>query len=243
MESTDKPLQIAAIHHKRARSVLGILLHGWEQLMIGSLALAAIAAALVVLTTASVIVLQRNENSETKREYEEYKLSASRDIAAAESRGKAAEQKAAEANERAAQAHAKALEAELALEKYRAPRMPSPPEITNFILKMGLFQGQTFRVATFPNLNEPVGLANRIRDSLLSARWEYVPPPSPEFLLEAMTGIQVWIHPSAGAKASTAAGALVSELNSINLNAVLKKQAVNNPVTDVININIGTKPQ
>jgi hypothetical protein len=35
------------------------------------------------------------------------------------------------AREGAAAAHAKALEAELALEKYRAPRTLSPPQITN----------------------------------------------------------------------------------------------------------------
>jgi hypothetical protein len=104
--------------------LLGFDLHSWEQLMLLSLGIAGLAAIAVFVATASVVILQRDENAKTQREFEEYKLEAGAQIsqanaqaeqaradaagsmasaADAQSRAERAREDAAKANERAAQ--------------------------------------------------------------------------------------------------------------------------------------------
>ena len=56
-----------------------------------------------------------------------------------------------------------------------------------------------------------------------------------------MSGIQVWTHPATDAKVTDAAYSLVETLNSIGLETVPKLQNARNPITDIINLNVGTK--
>lgn len=211
------------------------------------------------------------------------------------------------AREGAEAAHAKALEAELALEKYKAPRtlsprirqmdrgdttqglgkpsenvdsyfhpLPSslspvqtwqsieiegkfasstrkrqshlanpgsPSQVNDLISNMRKFQGQKFQITTFWEMKEPLDLSNNIYRSLVAAGWEYAKPETGHFLLGGMEGIQVWTHPSSGENVDKAAIALVDELNSFELGAVLKSQNEQNPKTDMINLNVGTKSQ
>ena len=62
-------------------------LHSWEQLMLLSLGVTGLAALAVFITTASVVILQRNETAQTKREYEAYKLTVEGQVAEARKRG------------------------------------------------------------------------------------------------------------------------------------------------------------
>jgi hypothetical protein len=164
-------------------------------------------------------------------------------IAANEAATERAKADAEIAREGAIAAHAKALEAELALEKYKAPRTLSPSQIENLISKMKEFQGQTFQITTFWEMREPLDLSNNLYRILLASGWEYVKPETGSFLLGGMEGIQVWSHPDANENVGKAAGALAKELSSLGLDAAIKLQNPQNPKADMINVNVGTKSQ
>jgi len=70
---------------KRVSRLLGLDLHSWEQVMLFSLGLAALAAVAVVVTTAAVVISQRDENTRTKADFEKYKVDASVEIASVRS--------------------------------------------------------------------------------------------------------------------------------------------------------------
>jgi hypothetical protein len=76
-----------AAFSRKVRRMLGLDLHGWEQLMLLSLLGAGALAIAVFITTASVVVLQRHETAEAKRELDEYKLSADGRVADAKREG------------------------------------------------------------------------------------------------------------------------------------------------------------
>jgi hypothetical protein len=90
-----------AIFSKTVRRMFGLSLHAWENVMVGSLAFAAFAALVVGIATFAVVKLQRQEIAASKDELERYKLDAGQAIA---------------------EAGARAAEANLALEKFKAPR-------------------------------------------------------------------------------------------------------------------------
>ena len=143
------------------------------------------------------------------------------------------------AREGAEAAHAKALEAELALEKYKAPRTLSPSQVNDLISNMRKFQGQKFQITTFWEMKEPLDLSNNIYRSLVAAGWEYVKPETGHFLLGGMEGIEVWTYPSSGENVDKAAIALVDELNSFELGAVLNRR-MNKTKNRYDNLNVGT---
>ena len=95
--------------------MLSLSLHGWEDVLIASLAGVAFFGVLVGVATWAVVKLQRVEIAASKGEFETYKLDAGKKIADANAVGEAAKASAAEAN-------ARTKEAELALEKYKQPR-------------------------------------------------------------------------------------------------------------------------
>lgn len=68
---------------RRVKLMLGLSLHAWENLMVGSLAAAAFVAFLVVVSTWAVVHLQRQELAASKDEFERYKLESGEKIAAA----------------------------------------------------------------------------------------------------------------------------------------------------------------
>ena len=93
---------------RRVSRVFGLDLHSWEQLMLFSLGIAALAAVAVVVTTVAVVIGQRDENAQTKNEFEAYKIEA----------GKRSDQLKKET----ATANAEAAKANLELEKLKIPR-------------------------------------------------------------------------------------------------------------------------
>jgi hypothetical protein len=72
---------------KVRRAVFGISLHGWEQLMLLALAVTGLVAIAVAFTTTAVVILQRRETAEAKRELEEYKLTVEAKVADAKTEG------------------------------------------------------------------------------------------------------------------------------------------------------------
>lgn len=92
------------IFSKTVRRMFGLSLHTWENLMVGSLVAAALAAVAVVVATYAVVQLQRLEIADSKDEFERYKLSAGQSIAEAGARAAEANQKASESREETAKA-------------------------------------------------------------------------------------------------------------------------------------------
>jgi hypothetical protein len=78
----------------RVRRMLGVSLHGWENLMVGSLAFAALVAAVVGVSTWAVVKLQRAEIVASQQEFAAYKLETGKKISEANSVAEIAKQKA-----------------------------------------------------------------------------------------------------------------------------------------------------
>jgi len=171
--------------------MLGFDLHSWEQLMLISLGIAGLIAIAVFVTTAAVVILTRHENAETKREYEEYKLTVDAKVADAKKEGIAAGKAAgdallkaatlekeaeqlrkdtADANARAAEATRKATESQLALEKYRSPRTLDALQVARVKKAVERFAGTPFDVSVTLE-SEPQGFGAQIGTLLESAGW------------------------------------------------------------------------
>jgi hypothetical protein len=104
------------------------------------------------------------------------------------------------------------------------------------------FAGQEFQITTFWQLKEPLAITQRIFHALNFAGWQYIKPASPEFLLEAMAGIQVYVHPVADERTKKAADSLVSILTKEGIDSELRQ--LNDPKnpSNKLYINVGTKP-
>lgn len=145
--------------------MLWLDLDSWNDVLIISLALAALAAIVVGTATFAVIRLQRIEEIATKTEFERYKLESGERISNAETRS-------AEANERAAVADQKAAEAALALELFRTPRVLTDEQLRRIVEKVSPFRGQPFSMGVF-NDAECIDLMVQISKSLVLAGWEH----------------------------------------------------------------------
>jgi hypothetical protein len=142
----------------------------------------------------------------------------------------------------AAEANARALEAQLALEKFKAPRVLTDEQVQQVADKLKQFGGQEFQIVTYWEMKEPLAFANRIYTPLDLAGWKYIKPESATFMLGGTEGVQIWRHPNADDRVQKAADALVAALNDADVATVLKLQNVENPIDDKINLNVGTKP-
>lgn len=186
-ESTEKTTFL-----RRLRRVLGLDLHSWEQLMLLSLAVTGLAAIAVFVTTASVVILQRNENAKTKTEFEAYKIDSGKQIASANALAEVAKANVAKAQERSAELEkdAASLEADnLALQTSLRPRRLSfigwsdNLERVNAITEgLKKFSGTTAFLQVVPDFEARM-FAQDIATALASAGW------IPEFVDESRSHI------------------------------------------------------
>jgi hypothetical protein len=206
---------------KRTR-VLGFDLHSWEQWMLWSLAGTALAAVAVMVTTAAVVLSQREENARTKAEFESYKLGVEKETEGL--------------RKQTAEANARAAEAKLALEKFKADRFFDPRSLYP---KLHEFSGVEWDMVVATNDFE----AERF-SSLLSAalgpplRWVQVPwkgpgvarqigsrepvGPVPDFLRSVFSrGVLIAVHPDFVRQPKSqqlmAAKALVASLKEVGI--------------------------
>jgi hypothetical protein len=107
--------------------IWGLSLHGWEDVMRGSLAIVGVLGLLVGLSTFFVVTLQREEIAESAKLLDEYKSDAGERIASADAAGKAAQADAAQAvaetaraNERTALLEREAAQARAEQERLKA---------------------------------------------------------------------------------------------------------------------------
>jgi hypothetical protein len=142
----------------------------------------------------------------------------------------------------AAEANARALEAQLALEKFKAPRVLTGEHVQQIVDKLKEYVGPEFQIVTYWDMKEPLAFANQIYTPLVRAGWKYIELEKAAFMLGGNEGVQVWRHPDSDDRVQKAADALVTALNDADVTAVLKLQNSANPIDNKINLNIGTKP-
>jgi hypothetical protein len=125
MPMADAPHIEKAAFSRKVRRVFGLDLHSWEQLMLLSLGIAGLIAIAVFVTTASVVILQRHETAEAKRQLDEYKIGADEKVAAAKAVGDTAQENAAKAIAETAKARERtaALENEAAQARAEQERL------------------------------------------------------------------------------------------------------------------------
>lgn len=145
--------------------------------MLLSLGLAGLLAVAVFITTASVVILQRRETTQTIKEYEEYKLTVDARVADAKREGIAAGQMAGNALVRAAALEKEAQElkaANLALEAQIQPRRVSGENAVK--LTTALSRIQALPIGIVSRLLDPEGtdFADDISHAFANAGWQSV---------------------------------------------------------------------
>src|ERR1700730_19355257 len=93
MPAAERPTIEYTTFSKRVRRMWGFDLESWNSLLLLSLAITALAAFAVVVSTTAIMRLQKAAELATKEEFERYKLEAGVRIADSEARTKEAEEK------------------------------------------------------------------------------------------------------------------------------------------------------
>jgi hypothetical protein len=223
-------------------SLLGFDLHSWEQWMLYSLAFAGVAAIAVFISTASVVILQRRENAESKAEFERYKLETGETIA--------------KANERAAEANERASASALELAKYRAPRILSPEQRGNIVLRMSAWAkvpnsevAQRVAVFSVNSSFESAALADQLADVLGPAGAKFIINRNSVTYGMSFTVSGVAILTDFSSRGVTLAQELVEALNDNGIVASIRHIKIpglktDNPVMapTPISVMVGDKP-
>jgi hypothetical protein len=152
--TAETPTTENAIFSKKVRRMLGFDLDSWNVLMVGSLALAAIAAFAVVVSTIAVIRLQKVSELETKQEFEQYKLEAAEKISESNARTKEAELKLA------------------LLDKKITPRVIDDAQAEDIIKALKPFPETPFSVEADPAAE--YGFINRLIVVLQRSGWKWM---------------------------------------------------------------------
>lgn len=131
--------------------MLGLSLHGWENAMVVLLIVAGFTAFAAGVATWVVVRLQRIELANSEREFTKYKLDTSKEIS---------------------EANARAAEAQLALEKFKAPRELDSNAGTPLVEGLKEFAGT--RVDVIVNLagSDTYFFGNRVYLALHNAGWK-----------------------------------------------------------------------
>lgn len=108
--------------------------------------------------------------------------------------------------------------------------------------KLRVFAGQEFDITPYWDTKESMAIANRIGEVLTHAGWKYAPPKQSGFMLGGITGVLVYVHPSAPANVKNAAGALVSALSQQGIVSEIRLENPANPFDSELHLNVGTKP-
>lgn len=167
-----------------------------------------------------------------------------------EARGNQATREIAAAHQAVTFANASAAEAKASAETERAARLEiearladrslSEQDVERIIQAVSGYPEQEYQITTFWDLREPLDLAERIHHSLLRSNWRFIKPENGSFLLGGFEGIAIYAHPDSSQRCRDARAILGAVLDELGLSSVLKDS--NGPVTDLLAINVGTKP-
>ena len=218
---------ISGIIGKGGSRMWGFSLAFWESVFFWATGLAALAGAVSVMSAfvAGIVGYQVADVVQKENEVK---------IADSNARAESAKLSSAEANARAA-------EANLALEKFKAPRFLSTQEIQLIVSRVSKFAGQEYEVTPYWDSKESLDFSNQLHESLTTAGWKYLPHGSGSMLFAGTAGVQVWVHPNADISVKNAADSLVSTLNELAKAPVLRMQDAATPNDNRIRLNIGTK--
>jgi hypothetical protein len=135
----------------------------WDFWLIVSVVIAALAAIAIGITTTGSIVSHKRETAVAEDILERYKL---------ETEGKISDSTA-----RAAEANARALEAQVSLEKFKAPRSISVEQRNSIAEEMKRFAGQQYFGMVASDVADAWDIWREISLSLELAGWKRLPPP------------------------------------------------------------------
>ena len=139
-------------------------------------------------------------------------------------------------------AELRAAEANLALEKFKAPRILTPEEQQLLISKVSKFEAQEYEVITYLDMKEARDFSEQLSLTLSTAGWKFVQLKSNSWPLPGTSGVHVFVHGNADPKIKDAANALVSALEAIGKAPALKQMDPKSPKDNKIALSIGTKP-
>lgn len=240
---------------RKVKRVLGLDLHSWEQLMLLSLGVAGLIAVAVFVTTASVVILQRHETAEAKRELDAYKLDAGKKIAASAAVGETAKADAAEANAAAERAKAEAAKANLELARIKAPRALNSAQQTNLTAEMRPYSKTPVVFGVFQE-PEALALLDQLSKVLTSAGWieeEWKSGgdivltrsnPHPPAGFTSVTGVYVQADASHGSDFGPIVAKLAKLLSDAGIDTTPEVGRMGpNTNNDAIKILIGQKPR
>jgi cell division protein FtsB len=161
---------------KRVRRMLGLGLDSWNNILLFFLAITAVAAAFVGFSTYATIQLAKQEAADSKREFDEYKLTVEGKVADAKTEGIKAGETAGNALVRAAALEKQAAElkaANLALEARIQPRRLSGEQTQ----KMGTILSKLqLPIAVVSRVMDPEGkdFADDLASVFTGAKWQVV---------------------------------------------------------------------
>lgn len=212
------------------RLILGHNIDWWNEAMVVSLGFTGIFALAVALTTTMVVKLQRQIDSDTKAAFAKYRIDAEKSI-----------------NE----AKAEALNAELALEKYKAPRVLSEAQREELILDLADSSGQEYDITAAAG-DEPSSLACQIDSALKSAGWKRrdlyqntlinrFGTPCGEMVPNVATFVRVRMAPGFSPTTDHRVHTIANFLNGVEIPAFSEVDNKNIKAKDVILIMVGAK--
>lgn len=174
------------------------------------------------------------ETAETLKQAQQERSDAARSLEVT----KGYESQIAQANERAANAE---LETER-LKKELADRTLTDQQVLSIGNKLKEFKGQQYTITAYWDSPESLNIANRIHLALkVVAEWAYSDEGSKGMLLGGIVGVQVWTHPAADESTKRAAKGLVAALDAEGITAVPKEQNPQNPKSNMIAVNVGSR--
>lgn len=137
----------------------------------------------------------------------------------------------------------KADKLELEIARIKAPRTLSNAQVARIVRRLKPSRPQQFRVLTYPQDRECVGLAHQLILALQQSGWTLVPYERFVALVGLQTGVSVRTYQGADKPTVDAAAALVAEINRAGIFAELDSDDPVNPRDSVpIHITIGAKP-
>ena len=206
----------------------------------------------LVVGVVSTIIIVRMVGVKEKYWDEDRRVSAEK-IATLATQGDQLRNDTAEANARAAEATKQAAEAQLALERFKAPRSFSAFDRPAAIEALSKFAGTKVAIYVVGEGPEPHDLAESIRDVLTQSGWDAL---SWNWIgIGAATGVVIMFKPGSGPEIQTPCETLVAALRAAHIDSGIMEwkgdwehfggmlNGPENPVAAPIRIVIGTKPQ
>ena len=155
--------------------MFGLSLHTWEGLMLGSLGFAALAAGAVVLATYAVVHLQRKEMTESKAEFDQYRIDAGAKVAELQATAEAARAEIAASKAETAKANERTAALELArakIEARLAPRSLTQAQQNELSVKLAEFKDVRGTIVASSSTPESEMFVSVLLAALHGAHWD-----------------------------------------------------------------------